>query len=64
MCETATTIFVDNGSVCPCKPNVNGVTCNTCKDGYYNLLATNSEGCQGNQAIINNQAIILLFNLS
>lgn len=46
-CQTASSIYTANGSTCPCKANVEGVTCNTCKTGYHNLFTNNSDGCQG-----------------
>ncbi|XP_075744881.1 terribly reduced optic lobes isoform X22 [Rhipicephalus microplus] len=30
---------------CPCKNNVQGKNCNRCKEGYFNLEASNPEGC-------------------
>ncbi|KAK8760073.1 hypothetical protein V5799_028660, partial [Amblyomma americanum] len=30
---------------CPCKSNVQGKNCNRCKEGYFNLEASNPEGC-------------------
>ncbi|XP_065291473.1 basement membrane-specific heparan sulfate proteoglycan core protein isoform X27 [Dermacentor albipictus] len=30
---------------CPCKSNVQGKNCNRCKEGYFNLEASNQEGC-------------------
>lgn len=30
---------------CPCKSNVQGKNCNRCKDGHFNLEASNPEGC-------------------
>ncbi|KAK3701048.1 hypothetical protein QZH41_008153, partial [Actinostola sp. cb2023] len=30
---------------CPCKVNVDGRTCDKCKDGYYNLTESNADGC-------------------
>ncbi|XP_072887750.1 basement membrane-specific heparan sulfate proteoglycan core protein isoform X3 [Hemitrygon akajei] len=30
---------------CPCKPNVEGQTCDSCKHGYFFLSADNREGC-------------------
>ncbi|XP_051895600.1 basement membrane-specific heparan sulfate proteoglycan core protein isoform X2 [Pristis pectinata] len=35
----------DAGGNCPCKPNVEGQTCDTCKRGYFFLSADNREGC-------------------
>ncbi len=46
-CLTATSIYSASGSNCPCKSNVDGATCNTCKPGYHSLFTNNSEGCQG-----------------
>lgn len=36
--------IVDN--ICACKQNVMGSTCNVCKGGYWNLNASNPDGCQ------------------
>ncbi|CAN7987967.1 unnamed protein product, partial [Ixodes pacificus] len=30
---------------CPCKTNVQGKNCNRCKDGHFNLEASNPDGC-------------------
>jgi len=36
----------DNGAEkCLCKPNVGGVSCGTCKPGFFNLQADNPQGC-------------------
>ena len=31
---------------CICKRNVGGRRCDTCKDGFWNLLESNPDGCQ------------------
>ncbi|KAJ8038680.1 Laminin subunit alpha [Holothuria leucospilota] len=31
---------------CTCKANVQGRDCDECRDSFYNLLGTNSQGCQ------------------
>ncbi|XP_072101165.1 basement membrane-specific heparan sulfate proteoglycan core protein isoform X3 [Mobula birostris] len=35
----------DADGSCPCKPNVEGKTCDSCKHGYFFLSADNREGC-------------------
>ncbi|KAM4691986.1 laminin subunit alpha-5 [Rhinophrynus dorsalis] len=37
---------------CFCKPNICSRSCNTCKDGYYNLQPNSYFGCQGCQCDI------------
>lgn len=32
---------------CYCKPNVMGRACDTCKPGFFDLQATNPDGCEG-----------------
>lgn len=32
---------------CFCKLNVAGRTCDTCKDGYFNISSDNVDGCKG-----------------
>ena len=32
---------------CICKENVNGVRCDRCKDGFFNLQQDNLQGCEG-----------------
>ena len=32
---------------CMCKTNVQGIRCNLCKPGYWNLQSTNADGCEG-----------------
>ena len=32
---------------CNCKINVEGRTCDRCKEGYFNLVSSNIEGCEG-----------------
>ena len=32
--------------ICTCKPNTVGVRCNSCENGFFNLQATNQNGCQ------------------
>lgn len=36
-----------NAGNCYCKSNVAGQTCNTCKEGYFNITVYNVDGCQG-----------------
>ena len=31
--------------MCPCKDNVQGIECTECKHGFFNLQASNPEGC-------------------
>ena len=31
---------------CSCKENVNGLKCNLCKPGFFNLSEANPQGCQ------------------
>lgn len=33
------------GGQCPCKTNVEGRQCDTCKHIHYNLTSSNSDGC-------------------
>jgi len=37
---------------CPCKQNVQGVNCNTCSNGFYNLVSTSVLGCQSCQCTV------------
>ena len=32
---------------CDCKANVDGIQCDQCSEGFFNLDAGNSEGCEG-----------------
>ena len=31
---------------CRCKPNVRGLRCDDCKEGYYGLSISDPQGCQ------------------
>ncbi|XP_035226040.1 basement membrane-specific heparan sulfate proteoglycan core protein-like isoform X3 [Stegodyphus dumicola] len=35
----------DSKNNCPCKSNVQGSSCNQCKEGFFNLETRNPEGC-------------------
>lgn len=45
-CETLNQGGTDQAGRCICKANVVGRRCDRCKDGYWNLLESNSNGCQ------------------
>lgn len=42
--EGSTRCSQDNGQ-CQCKQNVDGISCDRCKSGYYGLSVANSAGC-------------------
>uniref|UniRef100_A0A8C5AUH5 Laminin subunit alpha 1 n=1 Tax=Gadus morhua TaxID=8049 RepID=A0A8C5AUH5_GADMO len=44
-CQLAGSTNTDPCSPCACKVNVMGVNCDLCRSGYYNLQATDPEGC-------------------
>jgi len=37
----------DADGQCPCKPNVQGIRCETCNDTYYGLTQSDPMGCKG-----------------
>lgn len=39
--------FIYSQGQCVCKDNVQGLECNECKSGYYNLQENNPQGCTG-----------------
>ena len=38
--------------LCHCKRNVDGVRCDHCKPGYWNLNENNPDGCEGESSLI------------
>ncbi len=38
--------YIQNGGQCQCKTNVEGRQCDTCKASYFNLDASNLNGCE------------------
>lgn len=44
---------------CACKTYVEGRTCDTCMVGYYNLLDSNQDGCQGSKLCIGSGIFVL-----
>ena len=36
----------DSRGQCSCKANVESATCGECQDGYFNMTASNPDGCQ------------------
>ena len=37
---------------CICKTNVDGIRCDACKPGFWNLQESNPDGCEGNYLIL------------
>ena len=47
---------------CMCKTNVQGIRCNLCKPGYWNLQSTNADGCEGRVWEVNMSHFLLASN--
>ncbi|XP_076350667.1 laminin subunit beta-1-like isoform X2 [Tachypleus tridentatus] len=46
-CDAHTDLAVGSkAGSCHCKPNVGGVRCDRCKDGYWKFLSDNPDGCE------------------
>ena len=45
-CISCSVFSFQDGGQCTCKSNVKGRSCDTCKDGFFNLDISNQDGCQ------------------
>ena len=45
-CETVASTDSSLIGRCLCKSNAEGTRCDQCRDGYWNMLESNQEGCQ------------------